>query len=109
MPRTLFGKTMKPAENNGVPYAIYQLPDNTIIQVLKTYQHHDNEDQHSRWFIAASGPNTFGSLDMGDDYASEIRKYGRLVSCTPEWRKAYQPPRTNKDVIDMFAALGLGD
>jgi hypothetical protein len=88
MPRTLFGKMRKPVEQGGEPYAVYQLGDVTI-QVLKTYQHHDNEGLYSRWMTAGSGPNTFGSLDMGDDYADRIRKYGRLISATPEWREAY--------------------
>jgi len=89
MPRTLFGKSRKPAEHGGEPYAVYELGDGTLIQVLKTYEHHDNEGEFSRWFLAASGPNTFGSLDMGDDYADQIRKYGRLIAATPEWREAY--------------------
>ena len=89
MPRTLFGKMRKPAEQGGEPYAVYQLGPITI-QVLKTYQHHDNEGQYSRWMTAASGPDTFGSLDMGDSYAEEIRTFGRLIAATPEWQQAYK-------------------
>ena len=81
-----FGKT------RGVddPYAIYSGPVGFEWKVLKTYRRPDKEqaDQYARWLVAASSPFTFGSCDMGDEYASNVRPY-ELVSCTDEWREHY--------------------
>jgi hypothetical protein len=32
---------------------------------------------------------TYGSWEMGDAYAAEIKQFGNLVFCTPEWEEHY--------------------
>lgn len=86
----LFGKSRK-IDN---PYAIYrgmtELGE-TEVRVLKTYQHRDNERNniYARWFVAVKTDATYGSYDMGDNYAYGIRRSLKLVDATPEWKEAY--------------------
>ena len=72
------------------PYAIYTAGD-MVWHVVKTYKMPRNEkkDPYARWLVAAKSSATFGSFEMGDTYASEVRRYGRLVACTPEWAEHY--------------------
>lgn len=79
-----FGKS-RPANN---PYAIYRAGD-LIWHVLKTYKQVKNEDAYARWFVAAKSDATFGSFDMGDTYAIEVKRYGTLVAADPAWQEAY--------------------
>jgi len=79
-----FLKTRK-TEN---PYAIYRAGDITW-HVLKTYKQAKNEDAYARWLVAAKSSATFGSFEMGDTYAIEVKRYGTLVAATPEWQAAY--------------------
>ena len=74
------------------PYAIYEGGAGFRWLVLKTYKIAKNEakDPYARWLVAATSDMMHeGSYEMGDTYAKEIRQYGRLVSCTPEWKEAY--------------------
>jgi hypothetical protein len=79
MAKNPFAKSRKP----DAPYAIYRAGDMTW-HVLKTYKVAGNEakDQYARWFVAAKSPMTFGSFELGDTYAVEVRRYGRLVAAT---------------------------
>jgi len=70
------------------PYAIYRAGD-LIWHVLKTYKQVKNEDTYARWMVAAKSDATFGSFDMGDTYALEVKRYGQLVAAEPEWLDAY--------------------
>ena len=81
-----FGKT-RDMEN---PYAIYTGPAGFEWRVLKTYQRPDKEqaNAYARWFVAAQSDFTFGTYDMGDTYARDVRPH-TLVSCTDEWREHY--------------------
>jgi hypothetical protein len=64
------------------PYAIYRAGDITW-HVLKTYKQVKNEDTYARWMVAAKSDATFGSFDMGDTYAIEVKRYGQLVAAEP--------------------------
>ena len=88
MPRTTFGKTRDQAK----PYATYTNAQGWVWKVLKTYKHSAAEikDPHARWFVAATSPMMHnGSYELGDTYASEIRKFGTLVDADPEWKAQY--------------------
>lgn len=89
MAKNPFAKSRKP----DAPYAIYRAGDMTW-HVLKTYKVAGNEakDQYARWFVAAKSPMTFGSFELGDTYAVEVRRYGTLVAAEPEWMAAYAFP-----------------
>ena len=81
-----FGKTRDVED----PYAVYTGPAGFVWKVLKTKQRPDLEKKnaHATWFVAAQSDFTFGSYDMGDEYAPNVRPY-TLVSCTDEWREHY--------------------
>ena len=74
----------------GQPYAIYRAGDFTW-HVCKTYKTPANEakDPHARWFVWAKSPMTGGSFEGGDTYASDVKRYGRLVAADPAWLEAY--------------------
>lgn len=78
-----FAKSRKTDE----PYAIYQGPGGWEWRVLKTYKQPANEakDVYGRWFVAAKSPHTYGDFELGDTYATEVLRYGRLTAATPEW------------------------
>lgn len=78
-----FSKSRK----SDAPYAIYQGPGGWEWRVLKTYKQPGNEvkDQYARWFVAAKSPHTYGEFELGDTYAVEVLRYGRLTAATPEW------------------------
>jgi hypothetical protein len=83
-----FGKTVE----QSTPHATYRSPDGSWEWlVLKTYQRPDMEDQHSRWFLAVMSPFLYGSHELGDGYARDIRNQGILIpeESTPEWVEAY--------------------
>ena len=84
MAKNPFGKT-RSKEN---PYAIYRAGD-IVWHVLKTYKLVQNEDSYARWLVAAKSDATFGSFDMGDTYAIEVKRYGTLVAADPAWLEAY--------------------
>jgi hypothetical protein len=100
MAKNPFAKSRKP----DAPYAIYRAGDMTW-HVLKTYKVSGNEakDQYARWFVAAKSPMTFGSFELGDTYAVEVRRYGRLVAATPEWLEAYGK---GSDIVGTIDRLG---
>ena len=68
------------------PYAIYRAGD-FIFHVCKTYKKPANEvgDIYARWFVWAASPFTYGSMEPGDTYRSEIVNSARLVAAEPEW------------------------
>ena len=86
MPRTTFGKT----KTQDKPYAIYKNTNGWEWRVLKTYKHKENENDYSRWFVAATSPLMHGgSFEMGDTYARDILQHAYLVEATPEWEALY--------------------
>jgi len=83
-----FGRTVE----QSTPHATYRSLDGSWEWlVLKTYQRPDMEGQHSRWFCAVMSPFLFGSHELGDGYANDVRMHGILVpeESTPEWVDAY--------------------
>jgi len=62
------------------PYEIWTAPGFEW-RVLKKYKSEEAEatDPYARWFCATSGPGTYGSYELGDGYAADIRRYGTLV------------------------------
>ena len=81
-----FGKTVAKDQ----PYAVYQRGDWEWL-VLKTYQLPKNEAKNSDalWFVAAKSDLNYGEFEMGDEYAANILRFGKLVQCTPEWKEHY--------------------
>ena len=92
-----FGKSRDTAK----PYAIYTGPMGFEWRILKTYKLAKNEDSFARWFVAAKSDDTFGigfdehwsvernSHELGDTYAIDVKRYGRLVAADPAWLEAY--------------------
>lgn len=83
-----FGKT-RPID---APYAIFKAPG-IQWRILKTYKLVKNEGAYARWFVAAYSDATGASGDMGDTYAIEVKRYGRLVAADPAWQDAYDTRR----------------
>ena len=81
---------MKKTRNVNNPYAIFRVGDYEI-RVLKTYKNPESEikDSYARWYTAAKSANTFGQWEYGDLYKSEVLKNFRLISMSPEFKKAY--------------------
>lgn len=71
------------------PYAIYTGPMGFEWRILKTYKLAKNEDTYARWQVAARSEATFGSFELGDAYAIDVKEYGRLVAAEPEWLATY--------------------
>ena len=71
------------------PYAIFTSPMQWEWRILKTYKLAANEEQFSRWFVAARSPHTYGGFELGDTYARDVKNFGRLVAAEPEWLEAY--------------------
>ena len=59
--------------------------------VIKTYKMTKSElkDPYARWMVAAKSGATFGSFELGDAYAADIKRYGQLVAADPAWLEAY--------------------
>ena len=86
MPKNPFGKTRTQEK----PYAIYTNGSGWEWRILKTYKLAKNEDNYSRWFVAATSPYMDdGQFEMGDDYAVNIRQSGTLIQADTEWLNAY--------------------
>ena len=77
MAKNIFGKMT----NINKPYAIYRSPIGDHY-ILKTYKMAKNENDFSRWMTSCNG-------DYGDEYKSEILKYGLLIHSTKEWFNTY--------------------
>ena len=71
------------------PYAIYRA-NGFIFHVCKTYSK-DPKKAYARFFVWASSPYTYGSMEGGDTYADEILSSTRLVAAEPEWLEVYGP------------------
>jgi len=74
------------------PYAVFEAPGGSFVwHVLKTYKMPKSEakDAYARWFVAAKSDATYGSFELGDTYAREVKAYGRLVAADPAWIEAY--------------------
>ena len=63
------------------PYEIWRGPANFEWRVLKKYQTpaREAENQFARWFCAVKSPMTYGSWEMGDVYARDVKTYGERV------------------------------
>ena len=81
-----FGKTRAQEK----PYAIYRA-GRIEWRVLKTYKQPSNEskDIYARWYLATSSPNTYGTRELGDGYAKDIRDNAILIEAEPEWLEHY--------------------
>ena len=81
-----FAKTRQASD----PYAVYRAGDLTW-HVIKTYKLAKNEagDPYARWMVAAKSDATFGSFELGDTYARDVRSFGQLIAATPAWLEAY--------------------
>jgi len=93
-----FGKT-RPVDQ---PYAIYEAPFGIQWRILKTYKMVKNEGAYARWMVAAYSDATGAGGDMGDTYAIEVKRYGRLVAADPAWQEAYD----TRPVATVAAYLG---
>ena len=72
------GKTVSVDE----PYEIYKDERSGFEwRVLKKYQTPENEAKNTfaRWFCAVKSPMTYGSWEMGDVYARDVKTYGERV------------------------------
>ena len=64
------------------PYEVWKSKDGTWTwNVLKKYLSEDKErtNYYSRWLCAVKSPSTYGTYDIGDVYAVEIKKHAVLV------------------------------
>jgi len=71
-------KTVKPVD----AYEVYASADfSWLFYVLKKYQSPEAEakNQYARWYCATSSPMTYGSLEYGDAYASDIKSQAHLI------------------------------
>jgi len=84
-----FGKS-RPIES---PYAIYTAGDFTW-HVIKTYKMPKSElkDPFARWMVAAKSDATFGSFELADTYARDVKQYGQLVAAEMDWIDAHGSP-----------------
>lgn len=104
-----FGKT-RPQHQ---PYAIYRAGD-FIFHVCKTYTN-DPKKLYARFFVWASSPFTYGSMEGGDTYADEVLSSARLVACEPQWLEVYGPRSshsinvpTPEEYIALHATVEVG-
>ena len=63
------------------PYEIWRGENGFEWRVLKKYQTpaKEAENRFARWFCAVRSPMTFGSWEMGDCYARDVKTYGERV------------------------------
>jgi hypothetical protein len=75
--KNLCGKT-RPVEK---PYEIWS-NGSWEWRVLKKYQAPDKEaaNPYARWFCAVKSPYTFGSFDLGDTYALDVKKNATKIA-----------------------------
>jgi hypothetical protein len=81
------------------PYEIWQAGDFEY-RVLKKYKSPTAEanDQYARWLVATKSPYTFGSWEMGDTYAVDIKNNATLIY-----------PVDDETVIDVGAEMSDED
>jgi len=90
------------------PHAIYEGDGpwgHSIIHVIKTYQHPDNErkNRYARWLIGAKTDMTGGHFDYGDTYVTQaLIGDMKLVSSVDGWTDYYSDVmlRTGTDAYD---------
>jgi hypothetical protein len=81
------------------PYAIYRAGD-FIFHVCKTYSK-DPKKPYARFFVWASSPFTYGSMEGGDTYAAEVLSSAVLVAAEPDWLEVYGPHSTRVSALLM--------
>jgi hypothetical protein len=69
------------------PYAIYRAGD-FIFHICKTYSK-DLKKPYARFFVWASSPFTYGSMEGGDTYADEVLSTALLVAAEPDWLEVH--------------------
>ena len=81
-----FGKT----RDQEKPYAIYKQGPFEY-RVLKTYKQPSTEskDVYARWYLATKSPHTYGSFELGDGYAKDIRDKSELILADTDWLEHY--------------------
>tara|TARA_B110000977_G_C10951619_1_gene444899 strand:- start:231 stop:539 length:309 start_codon:yes stop_codon:yes gene_type:complete len=101
MAKNPFGKSRP----TNLPYAIYTARGGFDMtwHVLKSYQMVHREGANSRWFVAAKSDATYGSFELGDTYAIEVKRHGVLVAADPEWLDAYDIASTVPTPADYLA------
>ena len=58
------------------PYEVWIIPGTEWeFRVLKKYQNEENEAQNrwARWYLATKSPYTYGSFELGDGYAADVK------------------------------------
>lgn len=75
----------------GNPHEVWISADGWTYQVLKKYKGPESEakDPYARWHCATQSPFTYGSWEIGDAYAKDIKAHAR------------------KAPLDMWLACGL--
>lgn len=67
-------------------HATFKAGEDWEWRVLKVNQPSKSPlDLYSTWMVAAKSQFTFGSFEMGDTYAHEVLRFGRLTDSTPEF------------------------
>ena len=67
-------------------YATFKAGEDWEWRVLKVNQPGKSPlEPYSTWMVAAKSQFTFGSFEMGDTYAHEVLRFGRLTDSTPEF------------------------
>ncbi len=86
--KNLLNKTRKTEE----PYLIFTRPG-WEYRVLKAYQTREKEESNpfARWFLATKSPHTYGSWELGDGYAKDIKEHATLTYASPEALAAGYP------------------
>lgn len=59
-----------------------------VLKVNQPSKNPHDAQQYATWFVAVKSPHTFGSYEMGDNYAHEILSSGaELVHQSPEFEE----------------------
>jgi len=54
-------------------------PCGKTVSIDEPYEIYKAENQFARWFCAVKSPMTYGSWEMGDVYARDVKTYGERV------------------------------
>jgi len=71
------------------PYAVYTNGD-FLWKVLSTSHMpaSENKNAYARWFCFVTS-SMCPDGEYGDTYAIDVKQYGQLMQCTPEWKEHY--------------------
>ena len=108
MSKNLCAKRVEPKD----AYEVYATADFSWIHyVLKKYQSPEAEEknEYARWFCAVSSPMTFGSLDLGDVYAAEVKRQGHLILNPLQPLREAEKPYQIETPIEFLDCWRYGD